>query len=317
MRNHNRISIIGAGHVGATCAYALILKGVARELVLLDQHKNIAMGEAMDLQHAAALSSPVEVWSGTYEDAARSQIVIISAGVSSKPGESRLDLLYRNAQVIREIILRLKERGFDGIVLMTTNPVDILSKIAWEESGLSSIKVIGSGIVLDTARLRSGLSRRLKVEPRSIHSYIIGEHGDSEIASWSSSIVAGVPLTSFYENAKESDYNEILQEVRRAAPNIIKCKGYTSYAIASSCARICEAILRDEHTVMPVSTLLDGQYGLKDVYLSVPCVVGQNGIEKIIEVPLDEHERSGLHASAEVLKNAYEKLVQSEKAVST
>lgn len=306
----NRVSIIGCGHVGATSAYALMMRGTARELVLVDANQQLAEGEAMDLQHAVPLGRPVRVWAGDYATAAQSAIVVIAAGVGGRPGESRLDLLGRNVVVMRDLLQRLLAEGFDGIVLMTTNPVDILAQVAQEESGLAVERVISSGTVLDTARLRQMLGAELGVEARSVHAYIIGEHGDSEIAAWSSARIAGVMLPDYCVQSgaisKCPDFDLVLQRVRRAAPEIIEHKGYTSFAIASCVARICEAILRDEHTVLPVSTLMRGQYGIEGVYLSTPCVIGQRGVERIIELPLNAEEQAGLHKSAGILQRTLE-----------
>jgi L-lactate dehydrogenase len=299
-----RVCVVGCGHVGATSAYALMLGGHAREIVLLDADARRAEGEAMDLQQSAALTRPVEVRAGDWSDAARASVVVVAAGVGGRPGESRLDLLGRNVVVIRDVMKRLARENFGGIVLMTTNPVDILAQFAQEFSGLSVGRVIGSGTVLDSARLRAMLGRQLGVEPRSIHAYIVGEHGDSEIAAWSSARVAGVAVREFCEGAGREcpDFVELLKRVRRAAPDIIERKGYTSYAIGSCVARICEAILRDERSILPVSTLLTGQYGISGVYLSLPCVMGRGGVERVIEIPLDEEERAGLRASSEILR---------------
>ncbi|HEV2863986.1 MAG TPA: L-lactate dehydrogenase [Pyrinomonadaceae bacterium] len=301
---HESVAVVGCGHVGATSAYALMASGLAREIVLVDADPRRAEGEAMDLRQAIALSRPVDVRAGDWRDAARSSIAVIAAGVGGRPGESRLDLLGRNAIVVREVMSRLLGEGFGGVVLMTTNPVDVLSQFAQEDSGLPVERVIGSGTVLDSARLRAMLGEELGVEPRSVHAHVIGEHGDSEIAAWSSARVAGVPLREFCAAAGrgELDFDALLARVRRAAPDIIERKGYTSYAIASCVARICEAVLRDEHSVLPVSTRLTGQYGISDVYLSLPCVVGRRGVERVVEIPLDEGELAGLRASAELLR---------------
>jgi L-lactate dehydrogenase len=307
---HERIAVVGCGHVGTTSAYALMLRGLAREIVLLDVDRARAEGEAMDLQHAVALSRPVGVRAGDWRDAAEADIVVVAAGVGGRPGESRLDLLGRNAVVVRELTGRLAGEGFGGIVLMTTNPVDILAQLAQEVSGFPAGRVISSGTVLDSARLRAMLGEHLGVDARSIHAYVVGEHGDSEVAAWSAARVAGVPLGEFCEGAglECPDFGELLRRVRRAAPDIIERKGYTSYAIASCVARICEAVLRDEHAVLPVSTLTTGQYGIEGVYLSLPCVVGRVGVERVVEIPLDDAERAGLLASAEVLRRTLEGL---------
>lgn len=302
----NRVAIIGCGNVGSTSAYELITSGVAREVVLIDKDHRRAEGEAMDLQHAVPLGRPVRVWAGDYKDAARAAVVVIAAGVNSRPGETRLDLLGRNVVVVRECVHELMAENFGGVILMTTNPVDVLAQAAQEESGLPVKRVIGSGTVLDSARLRSMLGAALGVEARSIHAYIIGEHGDSEIAAWSASTIAGVPLRDYCASMGGVDFDEILQSVRRAAPEIIKCKGYTSFAIASCVSRISEAILRDERSVLPVSTMMTGQYGIEGVYLSLPCIVGRGGVERVVELPLDEEELAGLRRSAEILRRTFE-----------
>jgi L-lactate dehydrogenase len=304
----NRIAIIGCGHVGATTAYALIQSGIAREIVLLDIDNERLTGEVMDLQHAASLAKPVRVWAGNYDDAAKAEIAIIAAGKNSEPGESRLDLLGRNVSVVRECVRCLREAGFKGVVLMTTNPVDILAQVAQKESGLSQAKVIGSGTVLDTARLRSALAEKLGIDTHSIHAYIIGEHGDSEVAVWISARIAGVPLREFASGSEELDYEKLLQGVRNAAPEIIARKGYTSFAIASSVEMICRAIIRDEKKVMPISIMTNGQHGITGVYLSLPCVVGREGVERVIELPLDEEELRGLRVSADVLLRKFQTL---------
>lgn len=261
----------------------------------------------MDLQHAVPLARPVRIWAGDYRDAATAQIVVIAAGAGTVPGESRLDLLGRNAVVIREIIGELKGVDFGGIILMTTNPVDILAQIAQEESGLPAGKVIGSGTVLDTARLRVLLGEEMGVEARSVHAYIVGEHGNSEVATWCAARVGGAPLVDFCQPACP-DFPQMLESVRRAAPEIVRRKGYTSFAVAACVNRICEAILRNKRAILPVSVKTGGQYGIEEVYLSLPAVVGREGVEKIVELPLDEEERKGLIASAELLKNTLAEL---------
>lgn len=297
----DRIAIVGCGHVGSTSAFSLLQSGIAEEILLIDQDPDRLSGEVMDLQHSVPLNHPTTIWAGEYSDLDHADIVVIAAGAGTQPGESRLELLSRNVAVIREIVKSISETNFDGIYLMTTNPVDILAQVVQRESKLPVSRVISSGTVLDTARLRMILGQKLGIEARSVHAYIIGEHGDSEIATWSSATIAGRPLGDF---AGESDlkYAEILETVRTAAPNIVKTKGYTAFAIASCVVRICEAILRNERSVLPVSTLTTGQYGISDVYLSLPCVVGRSGVERVIEVPLDDEETAGLVRSAEILK---------------
>jgi L-lactate dehydrogenase len=297
-----RIAIIGCGHVGATSAYALMLSGVGREIVLIDKDVRRAEGEAMDLQQAVPLLSSIRVWAGDYMDAARASIAVIAAGVNSRQGESRLDLLERNVIVIRDCIRNLMAMNFDGIVLMTTNPVDILAQVAQQKSGLPIEQVIGSGTVLDSARMRSMIAAEIGIEPRSIHAYVVGEHGDSEVAAWSSTRIAGLPIEGFCPPNECPDFTKISRNVRRAATEIVERKGYTSFAVASCVARICQAVLKDEHIIMPVSTMMKGEYGIDGVYLSTPCVIGRRGVERVVELNLNSSELRGLRSSAEVLR---------------
>ena len=308
----NRVAIIGCGHVGATSAYSLLMGGLVEELILIDKDNSKLLGEVMDLRHAVPLAHQTTVRKGSYKEAARADIVVIAAGAPITEGESRLDLLDRNAAIVREIIGKLKRYKFDGIILMITNPVDILAQIAQEESGLPASRVIGSGTVLDTARLRAMLSERLKIEGRSIHAYVIGEHGDSEVATWCAARIGGAPLIDFC-TPDCPDFGKMLVAVRRSAPDIVRRKGYTSFAVGSCVNRICEAILRDERTILPVSAKTAGQYGISDVYLSLPCVVGRGGIERIVELPLSEKEKQGLLSSAAILRETYESLKIKEK----
>ena len=307
--HENRVAVIGAGNVGATTAYALLQTGLVREILLLDRDARKAEGEALDLQHAAPLGPPVSVRATSdYNEAAQSAIVVITAGAANKPSgggpTSRLDLLDQNGDVVRECVGRLRQNGFAGILLMTTNPVDVLAQIAQEEFDLPPARVFGSGTILDTARLGHLLAERLKVAPQAINAFIIGEHGDSEIAAWSSARVAGVPLADFAGADVLGSLPDLLGQVRAAAPAVVERKGNTSFAIASCVARICEAVLRDERTVLCVSARLSGEYGLNDVYLGTPCIVGANGIERVIAVPLNDEEKAALHVSAGVLREA-------------
>lgn len=302
----NRVAVVGAGNVGATTAYALLQSEMVREIILVDTDADKAEGEAMDLSHAVPFGPPVEVRAGDYAAAAQSAIVVITAGVGGEPGESRLDLLGRNAPIVRDCVEQLKQNRFDGVLLVVTNPTDVLAQIAQQVSGLPPERVLGSGTVIDTARLRQLLGQAMHVEPRAVDAYIIGEHGDSEVAAFSCATVAGVPLHEFGRPvAPPPPYEEILRRVRQAAPEVIERKGHTAFAIASAVTRICEAVLRDEHAPLAVSTLLSGQYGgINNVYLGVPCIVGARGVERVIEMPLDESERADLHASADVVRQA-------------
>ena len=312
--NLSRVAIIGCGNVGSTSAYSLLMNGAAEEIVLIDKDREKLLGETMDLRHSVPLARPVKIWAGDFADTKDADIVVIAAGAGTIPGETRLNLLERNVEVVRQIVGQLIESGFNGIILMTTNPVDVLAQIVHEESGLPTAKVIGSGTVLDTARLRVMVGAEIGIEARSIHSYIVGEHGESEIATWFATRVGGAPITEFCD-ADSSKFDEILADVRDAAPNIVRHKGYTSFAIASCVVRICEAILRNEQTILPVSVMTTGQYGIADIYLSLPSVIGSRGVERVIELPLDENEQKGLRESADVLRNTLQKISQRAKSV--
>lgn len=309
----NRVAIIGCGHVGAASAYSLLMNGLVKELILVDKDGEKLQGEVMDLQHAVPLAKNMTVRCGNFRDAAKAEIVVIAAGAPTVPGETRLDLLSKNIGGIREIIGELKGYKFDGIILMITNPVDILAQVAQEESGLPTNRVIGSGTVLDTARLRAMLSDKLEIEGRSIHAYIIGEHGESEVATWCAARIGGAPLVDFCR-PDCPDFDKMLEAVRQSAPEIVRRKGYTSFAVGTCVNRICEAILRDERTILPVSVLTTGQYGISGVYLSLPCVVGRAGVERIVELPLSDDEKRGLLKSAAILKTTYETLKREEKS---
>ncbi len=302
----NRVCVIGCGRVGMASAYALIQSSFMRELVLVDRSAEKAEGEAMDLRHAVAvpMTSPIEIIVGDYAEAARSSIVVLTAGVASdNPEVSRLELLEQNVSIIRDIVGQLKTEGFSGILIVTSNPVDILAKVAHEVSGLPPGSVIGSGTLIDTARLRAMIGDALGVEPRAVDAYVVGEHGDSEIAVWSGARVAGVPLDRF-PGGGDLNREELLKQVREAAPEIVRRKGATEYAIGLCVKRICEAVLRNELAALAVSTLLTGEYGVEDVYLGTPCIVGKNGVERVIELELDDAEREGVQASAALLVKA-------------
>ena len=303
----NRVCIVGCGNVGMAAAFSLIQSGLIRELVLVGHDDEQTEGEVMDLQHAVAapMKSPIRIIAGTYADAARSSVVVVTAGApSSDPDVSRLDLLEKNVGIVREIVGKLKAEGFDGILVMATNPVDVLAQVAQEASGLPACRVIGTGTLIDTARLRSLLAEKLGVEPRAVEAYIVGEHGESEIAVWSGARVAGLPLVLYPGADGLADRGELLDRIRNAAPEVVRRNGNTAYAIALCIERICEAVLRDERAVLAVSALMEGHYGLDDVYLGTPCVIGRNGVERTIALDLDDGEMAGLQASARTLKES-------------
>ena len=303
----NRICVVGCGNVGTASAFALLQSESVREIVLIDADADKAVGEAMYLQQASAvtLTAPVKVTAGDYKDAARCAIVVVTAGVASPDSSvTRLELLASNVEIVREIVGKLKAENFAGILIVATNPVDVLAQAAQIESGLPANRVIGTGTTIDTARLRVLLAEDLGVEPRAVDAFVVGEHGDSEIVVWSAARVGGLPLAKFPGARELPHYGEMLESVRRAAPEIVARKGNTSYAIGLCVRRICEAILRDERAVLPVSTLLRGEYGIDGVYLGTPCVVGRNGVEKVIELELNKSEKAGLLRSAKILRGA-------------
>jgi L-lactate dehydrogenase len=301
-----RIAVVGAGNVGATFAYALLQSGLASEIVLVDANMARAEGEAMDLNHAVPLAGPCRVWAGSYADCAGAAITVVTAGSNQRPGETRLDLTQRNAAIFQEIIPQVAQTNPQGLLLVATNPVDVLTYASLKVSGLPAGRVIGSGTILDTARFRYLLSQHFGVDARSVHAYIIGEHGDSEVPLWSLANIAGMRIPDFCaSNGYDCDdpaLEQIFQQTRRAAYEIIQRKGATYYAIASGLLRICEAILRDQNTVLSVSSLMTGIYGIEGVCLSLPSILDRGGLERVLHLELDETELSGLRRSAEVLK---------------
>lgn len=301
-----RIAIVGAGAVGATLAYALMIRGQADELVLIDVNRAKAEGEAMDLRHGLPFVRPVDVHVGDYADCAGADIVVITAGAASRPGESRLDLVGRNADIFRQIIPEIVRYNTHGILLIVTNPVDVLTHLALKLSGRPAHQVIGSGTVLDSARFRYLLAEHCGVDPRNVHAYIIGEHGDSEVPVWSLANIAAARLSDYCVVCRQDcdgiPQDEIFAQVRDAGNDVIQRKGATFYAIGLAVASIIESILRDDHSVMPISSLMEGQYGLEDVCLSLPSVIGRDGVVQVLELPLDEQEIAALHHSASILK---------------
>lgn len=306
MMNYQKAVMVGCGFVGSATVFALMESGLFSELVLIDANMEKAEGEAMDISHGVPFAKHQKVYAGTYSDCKDAGIVIISAGAAQQPGETRLDLVNKNVGIMKSIIPNIMNSGFDGIILVVANPVDILTKVAIKLSGLPEGRVLGSGTVLDTGRLRYKLSEHLNVDTKSIHAFIIGEHGDSEIAAWSSANVSGIPLSNFCEmrghfSHRESEAN-IAEEVKNAAYEIISKKHATYYGVAMAVKRICEVIVRNEKAILPVSTMMHGEYGISDVVISMPCIVGKNGIETQVPIVLNEEETSKLQESAKVLK---------------
>jgi len=310
--NIRSCAIIGCGNVGAATAYALMHSGLLSKMVLIDVNKKKAYGEAEDISHSLPFNSPMDIIAGDYSDIEDCGIIIITAGVNQVPGESRLALLQQNARIFRSIVDNIVEYNKDAIILVVTNPVDVLTYVTLVESKLPASRVIGSGTVLDTARLKELVGRYLGVDSRNVHSFVIGEHGDSEVAVWSSANVSGIDLDSYCKERKmeydKSALDRLSAEVMTSAYRIIEAKGATYYGIADSVRRIVSAIVNDEHTILPVSTLLGGEYGICDVCMGIPCIVGKSGIEQILEIPLDEGEKARLMNSAGSLKEAISQL---------
>jgi L-lactate dehydrogenase len=293
-----RIAIIGVGAVGSTTAYTLLLRERMDELVLIDANKAKAIGDALDMNHGLPFVGKANVWAGSYKDCRDADIIIITAGVSQRPGESRIDLLKRNVAIFESITDEILRSGTNGIILVASNPVDIMSYITWKKSGFPFERVIGSGTLLDSARFRYLIGQRLNIDSRSIHAHIIGEHGDSELPLWSLANISGAEVLM-----TEEEKEEVFMNTRDAAYKIIEAKGATYYAIALALDRICTAIVKNEAAVLNVSTLLTDYFGLNDVYLGVPCVVDNTGVREKLVLEINDHERELLHKSADKLKS--------------
>ena len=304
--NDRKVAIIGCGFVGSASAFALMQSGLFSEMVLVDVDHKKAEGEAMDISHGEAYARPMKIYAGTYDDITDAAIIVITAGANQKPGETRLDLVQKNVNIFKSIIPEIAKRNYKGILLVVANPVDVLTHAALKLSGLPENRVIGSGTVLDTARFREILGNHLGVDSRSVHAFIVGEHGDSEIAVWSTANVAGVPINKFCELRGHFNHQQamkkIADDVKNAAYEIIERKKATYYGIAMAVKRICECIVRDEKSVLPVSNRMHGAFGIDDLTLSMPAVVGRNGIEVQMPITLSESEAAALKKSAEILK---------------
>lgn len=307
MVNLRKAAVIGCGSVGASSAFALMQSGLFSEMVLIDANRDKAEGEALDISHGLPFVRPMEIYAGDYDDIADAAVIVVTAGAGQKPGETRLDLVKKNTAIFKSIMPEIAKRHCEGILLVVANPVDILTYTAVRYSGMPESRVIGSGTTLDSARLKYLLGRHLDVDPRSVHAFIIGEHGDSEIAAWSSVNVSGVPLNDFCEmrghHEHEQAMKKIAEDVRNSAYEIIRKKKVTCYGIAMSVVRICEAIVRDEKSILPISGMMHGEYGVSDVALSMPAIVGKNGKEGLVPIRLNGDEQRALAHSAEVLAN--------------
>ena len=312
MVNMQKVAVIGCGFVGATSAFSLIQSGLFSEMVLIDANHEKAVGEDMDLSNGSAYSTPVKIYAGSYDDIVDAGLIVITAGANQKPNETRLDLVKKNVSIFKSIIPEIKERNCEGILLIVSNPVDILTYVTLKLSGFPANRVIGSGTVLDTARLKHVLGEHLQVDSRNIHAYVIGEHGDSELAVWSGAQVAGIHINHFCELRGHFQHqeamNRLYQEVRDSAYHIIERKGATYYGVAVAVKRIAEAIVKNEHAVLPISSLMQGEFGLSDLCLSIPTVVGNKGVEMVVDIYLDNEEKQKLLESAHALKQVLESL---------
>jgi L-lactate dehydrogenase len=307
-----KVGVVGLGLVGSSFAYGLMIQGIATELVLVDINEEKTIGEMMDFNHGLSFVQPMKIAAGGYEELCGATVVVIAAGAAQRPGETRLDLLARNARVFKDIVPQVVRYAPDTVILIATNPVDILTYLSLKESGLPASRVIGSGTILDTSRFRFLLGQYYGVDARSVHAYIIGEHGDSEIPVWSLANIGGVRLQEFAplknRSYNHAEMNALFIAVRDAAYEIINRKGATYYAIGLGLLSIVEAILGDFRTVLSVSTLMNGHYGVRDTCMSLPCVVGTNGVEEILTLNLSEEEERGFRASAEKLKKTFASL---------
>jgi L-lactate dehydrogenase len=308
----NRIAIVGVGNVGATFAYALLLSGLAAEIVLIDLNRSRAEGEVMDLNHAEPFAHPTRIWAGEYADCAGAAVTVVCAGAAQKPGETRLDLVKKNTSIFKSIVPEVARYNPNGILLIATNPVDVLTYVSWKLSGLPPTRVIGSGTILDTARFRYLLSQHFGVDSRSVHAYIVGEHGDSEVPVWSLANIAGMRLPDFC-TAQGRDYSQlemdkIFEQTRDAAYQIIQRKGATYYAVAAGLIRIVEAIVRDQSTVLSISSRIENYHGIDDICLSLPTVIDRSGVEQVLRLDLSAPEIAALQQSAKVLKETIDQL---------
>jgi L-lactate dehydrogenase len=308
-----KVAIVGAGAVGSTFAYALAQSGLADEIALIDLNRELVQGQVLDLAHGLPFFPSVEIHAGETSDYAAAQVIVISAGTGQRPGESRLDLLQRNASIIESIVGDIAGQDSQAVIVVVSNPVDVLTHVAFGKSGWDSGRVIGSGTVLDSARFRYLLSQRCDVDVHNVHAYVLGEHGDSEVPAWSMTNIAGMPIDEYCPTCGKcadwkSERDEIVKTVRDSAYHIIDYKGATYFAIGLALVRIVGAILRNQRSVLTVSTVLDGEYGLEDVCLSVPCVVYGRGVERVVEANLAPAELDALSRSASILRQAMAEL---------
>lgn len=311
--NQRKVAMIGCGFVGAATAFSLMESGLFSEMVLIDADHERAEGEALDISHGLPFTRPMKIYAGEYDDIVDAAIIIITAGANQKPDETRLDLVQKNVGIFKSIIPEIARRQCPGILLVVSNPVDILTYTAWKLSGFPENRVLGSGTVLDTARLKYNLGEHLGVDSRGVHAFIIGEHGDSELAAWSSATVSGVPLNTFCEMRGHYNHDEaterIAEDVKNSAYEIIRKKKATYFGVAMAVRRICEAIIGDEKSILPVSNLMHGEFGIDDVTLSMPAIIGAKGVERLVPIPLDQEEQEKLSESASTLRKILDEVL--------
>ncbi|TGY64054.1 L-lactate dehydrogenase [Limosilactobacillus reuteri] len=313
-KNHQKVVLVGDGAVGSSYAFAMAQQGIAEEFAIVDIIKERTEGDAMDLEDATAFTAPKNIYSADYDTCKDADLVVITAGAPQKPGETRLQLVDKNLKIIKSVVEPIVKSGFDGIFLVAANPVDILTYAVQKLSGFPKNKVVGSGTSLDSARLRVALGKKLHVDPRDVIANIMGEHGDSEFAAYSSATVGGKPLLDIAkdEGISEDELLKIEDDVRNKAYEIINRKGATFYGVSTALMRISKAILRDENSVLPIGAPMNGEYGLNDLYIGTPAVVNASGVAKVIEVPLNDREKKAMADSAkqleEVAKNGMAKL---------
>ena len=302
---NQKIILIGDGAVGSSYAFALVNQNIGQELGIIDVNREKAEGDVMDLNSALAFTAPKKIYVADYSDCHDADLIVYTAGASQKPGETRLDLTEKNLHITKDVVENVMASGFNGIFLVATNPVDILTYAVYKYSGLPAHKVIGSGTSLDSARFRQAIAELLHVDVRNVHGYIIGEHGDTEFPVWSHANVAGLQISEWIRNNPDTDEEALVKlffSVRDAAYEIIERKGATFYGIAASLARITRAILNNEQAVLPLSVYLDGEYNEKDIYIGTPAVVDSKGIQHIVEIPLNDSEKDKMKHSADTIR---------------
>lgn len=302
----SKVILVGDGAVGSSFAYASTILGIGRELGIIDINEKKAEGDAMDLSDVLSFTNPKQIYKAEYSDCKDAEVVVITAGIPQKQGESRLDLIEKNLKIFKDMIGQIVESGFDGIFLVASNPVDVLTYATWKYSGFPANKVIGTGTTLDSSRFKKEIASLIGIDPRSVDAFIMGEHGDSEFAVWSHTNVGGLPLYEWVKNHSDTDEEALLEtfdKVKNAAYEIIEKKGATFYGIGMALARLVEAIINDTNSVFSTSSYLSGEYGLKDIFIGAPSVIGKDGVKWVIEVPLTDTENERMQNSAKILKD--------------